>query len=55
MDLVLDPRAMANNLIATGRQSSLALGLGVGRQISGRNPAANRFASVPASTLSVLA
>ena len=53
MDLVLDPGAMANDLIAARRRPALALGLRIGVHISGKYPAANRLASVPASILSV--
>ncbi len=48
MNLVLDPRTMASDLIAARGQPALATGPCVRVQISGRNPAANRFASIQA-------
>jgi hypothetical protein len=54
MHLILDPRAMTDDLVATAkrrRRRSVSAG---GVQTSGRNPAAWRLARTPASILSVL-
>ena len=53
MNLVLQPRAMAYDLVAAGHQPTFALGGGVRRPDLGQEPAAHKLANVPASILSV--